>query len=173
MSPYSICYNAISPSTFLDGKIYISFYFGYPDLSLTSQTRFCNLTISNTHKQRIDKLCLRAVASEFVALNDNRRGNFGTYRESHLKCPDDTRPLCMLGLATKPAIHLNFGLTWGAGCNLLFNFKCRCNNNYYKFIIPLAVLDAFIAIKEDFNVKFSRGNMPLDLPSLLTLTLSH
>ena len=61
------------------------FYFGYPDLSLTTQTRFSNLTILNTHKQRTDKLCLVAVANEFVALNDNRKGNFGTFRESDLK----------------------------------------------------------------------------------------
>ena len=33
---------------------YIFFYFGYPDLSLTTQTRFSNLTILNTHKQRTD-----------------------------------------------------------------------------------------------------------------------
>ena len=39
----------------------------------------------NTHKQRTDKLCLVAVANEFVALNDNRKGNFGTFRESDLK----------------------------------------------------------------------------------------
>ena len=62
------------------------FYFGYPDLSLTTQTRFSNLSIlMNTHKQRTDKLCLVAVANEFVALNDNRKGNFGTFRESDLK----------------------------------------------------------------------------------------
>ena len=61
------------------------FYFGYLDLSLTTQTRFSNLTILNTHKQRTDKLCLVAVANEFVALNDNRKGNFGTFRESDLK----------------------------------------------------------------------------------------
>ena len=33
----------------------------------------------------------------------------------------------------------------------------------------MAVLDAFIAISEDLKVKFSRGSMPLDLPSFLTL----
>ena len=81
------------------------FYFGYQDLSLTTQTRFGNLTILNTHKQRTDKLCLVAVANEFVALNDNWKG--------------DTQPLRVLGLASK-SIHLNFGLTWGPGCNLLF-----------------------------------------------------
>ena len=55
---------------------YIFFYFGSPDLSLTTQTRFSNLTILNTHKQRTDKLCLVAVAKVFVALNDNRKANF-------------------------------------------------------------------------------------------------
>ena len=70
--------------SFLDGKIFL-FYFGYPDLSLTTQTRFSNLTILNTHKQRTDKLCLVAVANEFVAFNDNRKGNFGAFRESSLK----------------------------------------------------------------------------------------
>ena len=73
------------PTTnFLNGKR-IFFYFSYPDLSLTTQTRFSNLTILNTHKQRTDKLCLVAVANEFVALNDNRKGNFGAFRESNLK----------------------------------------------------------------------------------------
>ena len=62
------------------------FYFGYPDLSLTTQTRFSNLSIlMNTRKQRTDKLCIVAVANEFVALNDNRKSNFGTFRESDLK----------------------------------------------------------------------------------------
>ena len=75
---------SLAPLTFLDGKIFF-FYFGYPDLSLTTQTRFSNLTILNTHKQRTDKLCLVAVANEFVALNDNRKGNFGTFRKSDLK----------------------------------------------------------------------------------------
>ena len=56
-----------------------------PDLSLTTQIRFSNLTILDTHKQRTNKLCLVAVANEFVALNDNRKGNFGTFRESDLK----------------------------------------------------------------------------------------
>ena len=74
------------PPQFLDGKIFL-FYFGYPDLSLTTQTRFSNLTILNTHKQRTDiKLCLVAVANQCVAINDNRKGNFiGTFTESDLK----------------------------------------------------------------------------------------
>ena len=75
------------PNTFSDGKVIFFFYFGYPDLSLTTQTRFStgNLTILNTHKQRTDKFCLVGVTNEFVALNDNRKGNFGTFRKSDLK----------------------------------------------------------------------------------------
>ena len=57
----------------------------FADLSLTTQTRSSNLTILNTHKQRTDKLCLVDVANEFAALNDNRKGNFGTFRESDSK----------------------------------------------------------------------------------------
>ena len=150
MSPYSICYNAISPSTFLDSKIYIYFYFGYPDLSLTSQTRFCNLTILNTHKQRTDKLCLIAVTNELLTIIANAAlAPSGNVRVSLNRCVCWVSPL-------SGAYH---------------NFKCRRNN--YKFIIPLAVLDAFIAISEDLNVKFSRGSMPPDLPSLFTLTRSY
>ena len=52
----------------------------FADLSLTTQTRSSNLTILNT-----DKLCLVDVANEFAALNDNRKGNFGTFRESKSK----------------------------------------------------------------------------------------
>ena len=74
-----------SRSHFLEWLKYFFFCSSYPDLSLTTQTRFSNLTILNTHKQRTDKLCLVAVANEFVALNDNRKGNFGTFRESDLK----------------------------------------------------------------------------------------
>ena len=35
------------------------------------------------------------------------------------KCTGDTQPLRVLGLASK-SIHLNVGLTWRPGCNLLF-----------------------------------------------------
>ena len=42
-----------------------------------------NLTILNTHRQRTDKLI--DVANEFVALNKNRKSNFGTFKESDLK----------------------------------------------------------------------------------------
>ena len=41
---------------------------------------------------------------------------------------------------------LKFWSNVGVGCNLLF--KCRCNNS--KFILLLAVLDAFMDISEDF-----------------------
>ena len=93
---------------------YIFFYFGYPDLSLTTQTRFSNLTILNTHKQRTDKLCLVAVANEFVALNDNRKGNFGSFRESKwLKNVRVTTVACV-------GFSFKFWSNVGVGCNLLF-----------------------------------------------------
>ena len=38
-------------AAFSDGLIFFFFYFGYPDLSLNTQTRFSNLTILNSHKQ--------------------------------------------------------------------------------------------------------------------------
>ena len=50
-----------------------------------TQTRFSNLTIFNTHKQRTDNLCLIDIANEFTALNDKRRKNFGTFKESDFK----------------------------------------------------------------------------------------
>ena len=53
--------------------------------STMTQTRFSNLTILNTHKQRTDNLCLIDIANEFTALNDNRRKNFGTFKESDFK----------------------------------------------------------------------------------------
>ena len=59
-------------ANFSDGKIFF-FNFGYPDLSLATQTRFSILTILNTDKQRTEKPSLVAVA------NDH------TFRESDLK----------------------------------------------------------------------------------------
>ena len=53
--------------------------------STMTQTRFSNLTILNTQKQRTDKLCLTDVANEFAALNENRKSNFGIFKESDLK----------------------------------------------------------------------------------------
>ena len=80
---------------FSGGKFFFSFfYFGYPDLSLTTQTKFINRTILSTHKQKTDKLCPVAVANEFVALNDNRKGKV---RESNLKAhvhPNGFARLC-------------------------------------------------------------------------------
>ena len=49
------------------------------------QTRFSNLTILNTHKQRTDKLCLIDVATEFAALNENRESKLGTFEGSDSK----------------------------------------------------------------------------------------
>ena len=37
------------------------------------------------HKQRTDKLCLIDVANESAALNENRKSNFDTFKESALK----------------------------------------------------------------------------------------
>ena len=111
---------AHTPLTFSDGLMvfFYLFYFGYPDLSLTTQRRFSSPTILNTHKQRTDKLCPQvAVGNEFVALNDNRKGNFGTFRESDLKMSGWHSTVLCVG---PKSIHLNFGLTWGSGCNLLF-----------------------------------------------------
>ena len=72
----------------------------------------------------------------------------------------------MLGLASK-SIHLNFGLTWGPGCNLLFLSADVIITNLYYYIF--AVLDALIAISEDLNLKFSWEACP-GPPSLLTFT---
>ena len=73
-----------------------------------------------------------------------------------LKCPGDTQLLRVLGLASK-STHLNFGLTWGQVVTCCF--KCRCDN--FKVILLFrAVLDAFIAISEDLNLKVSRGSIP-------------
>ena len=43
------------------------------------QARFNHLSILNTHKERLDRLCLVSVANSFVSLNENRRRNFGTF----------------------------------------------------------------------------------------------
>ena len=42
-----------------------------------------------------------------------------------------------------------------------------------KFVLLLAGLDAFIAISEDLNLKFSRESIPPDPSSLLMLTHLH
>ena len=152
-------------------SFFFFFYFGYPDLSFTTQIRFSNLTILNTHKQKTDKLCLVTIADEFVALNDNRKDNFGTSRESDLKMSGwrwTTSTVACVGLSFKVSSESFFGLTCG-GQVVTCCFMCRWNN--HKFILLMAVLDAFtIAISEDLNLKFSRGSMPPDPPSLITLT---
>ena len=68
-------------------------WFNFFFFFFTLVTQVCHLT----HKQglviwkywtltnRMDKLCLVAVANEFAALNDNRKDNFGTFKESDLK----------------------------------------------------------------------------------------
>jgi len=43
------------------------------------QARFNHLAILNTHKERLDKLCLVSVANSFVSLNENRQRNFGKF----------------------------------------------------------------------------------------------
>ena len=53
----------------------------------------------------------------------------------------------MLGLASK-SIHLNFALTRGG---LVVTCCCRCRCNNYKFILLLAVLEAFIAISDNLT----------------------
>ena len=151
--------------TISDGNFFF-FYFGYPDLSLTTQTRFSNLTILNTHKQRTDKLCLVAVANEFVALNDNRKGNFGTFREYNLKMSGWHPTVACAGCSFKV-----YSLKFWSNVVVTCCSKCWCNN--YKFILLLAVLDAFIAISEDLNLKFSLWSMHPDPQSLLTLMRSH
>ena len=57
----------------------------------TLVTQICHLShkqglvIWLTHKQRTDKLCLLVVTNEFVALNDNQKGNFGHIQRIRLK----------------------------------------------------------------------------------------
>ena len=45
----------------------------HPRLSQMLQARFNHLAILNTHKERLEKLCLVSVASSFVSLNENRQ----------------------------------------------------------------------------------------------------
>ena len=55
------------PPLFRMVQIFLFAFVTTIDLSLTTQTRFSNLTILNTHKQTTDKLCLVALANKFVA----------------------------------------------------------------------------------------------------------
>ena len=47
--------------------------------SRMQQARFTHLAVLNTHKIRLDSICLVSVAKAFVSLNDNRNRNFGTF----------------------------------------------------------------------------------------------
>lgn len=47
--------------------------------SRMQQARFSNLAILNTHKIRLDSISLVSVANAFVALNDKRNINFGSF----------------------------------------------------------------------------------------------
>ena len=44
-----------------------------------SQKRFNHLALLNTHKTRTDNLRLVNMAIEFIARNENRKRNFGTF----------------------------------------------------------------------------------------------
>ena len=44
-----------------------------------SQKRFNHVDLLNTHKTRTDNLRLVDVANEFIARNENRKRNFGTF----------------------------------------------------------------------------------------------
>ena len=43
------------------------------------QARFKHLTILNTCKDTLDKLCLVSMTNSFVSLNENREGIFGKF----------------------------------------------------------------------------------------------
>ena len=50
--------------------------------STMTQERFSNLTILNSHKERTERLSLVDIANEFADRNDNRKINFGIFKES-------------------------------------------------------------------------------------------
>ena len=50
--------------------------------STMTQDRFSHLTILDNHKERTDKLL--SVANEFVGRNENRKRNFGIFKETDL-----------------------------------------------------------------------------------------
>ena len=74
--------------------------------STMTQTRFSNLTILNTHKQRTDKLCLIDVANEFAALNENRKSNFGTFKESDLKMSGWQSSVASVGFSIEVSLFI-------------------------------------------------------------------
>ena len=93
------------------------FNFGYPDLSLTTQTRFSNLTILNTTKREQTLSC--SCCNEFVVINDNRKGNFGAFRESNLKMPGWHSTFACVGFSFKVYSFQFCSNEGGPGCNLL------------------------------------------------------
>ena len=90
--PFALILSGTAQGVGLGGGSLPPTLFRNPDLSLTTQTRFSNLTILNTYKQRTGKVCLVAVANEFVAHIDNRKGIYS----------------------------FKFWSNVGVGCNLLF-----------------------------------------------------
>ena len=47
--------------------------------SRMNQDRFSNLTVSNIHKERTDRLSTIDIANEFTDRNINRKSNFDTF----------------------------------------------------------------------------------------------
>ena len=72
-------------------------FFGWQFFFFTLVTQICHLPHKQglviwqywtpTNREQTNFVLIVAVANEFVALNDNRKGNFGTFRESDLKMP--------------------------------------------------------------------------------------
>ena len=50
--------------------------------SKMTQACFTQLSILNTHKEKLDKISLVSVANAFVSLNENRKRNFGVFTDS-------------------------------------------------------------------------------------------
>lgn len=49
-----------------------------------TQERFTNLTLLNTHKTRTDNIFILDVANYFAERNENRKRNFGTFKEADI-----------------------------------------------------------------------------------------
>ena len=50
--------------------------------SQMTQARFTQLSILNTHKEKLDKISLLSVTNAFVSLNENRKINFGVFADA-------------------------------------------------------------------------------------------
>ena len=60
-------------------------------------------------RQRTDKLCLIAVANEFVACNGNHKRNFGTFNESDFKDIQVTISYCLVkSKEDRPVVLVKF-----------------------------------------------------------------